>query len=210
MKCFNNCLIVILLVITTIHSQHIPAINEEKPIFINKLGLNLGMNFPFGAGVLRERAYPFGLSLYLTGNHTTPSSYNYELLTGAEIMADFGGGIYFTLPVLVNRTYELVNFRNSRFIIDGFAGLGYSFHHIFTQTEGVTVKNQHTLGLDAGLIFNVAIGRKWAINMRVGIFRSCTRPVQAYFAGTSITSKDKFNYATLPLLIGISRKIGQP
>lgn len=184
-----------------------PTVNEEKTL-INKFGLNLGMNFPFGAGVLREGAYPIGLSLYLTGNHTSAKAHNYELLTGAEIMADIGGGIYFTLPVLVNRTHEIVNFRNNRFIIDGFAGLGYSFHHIFTHTEGITIKNQHTLGLDAGLIFNVAIGRKWAINMRAGVFRSFTRPVQAYFAGTSITSETKFRYATFPILIGFSRKIG--
>jgi hypothetical protein len=210
MKYLNYSLLAILLLITTLHSQQIPTTNKKKPVLINKLGLNLGMNFPFGAGALREGAYPFGLSLYVTGNHTTTNGHNYELLTGAEIIADFGGGIYFTLPVLVNKTYELASFGNNRFLIDGFAGLGYSFHHIFTRTEGIIVKNQHTLGLDAGLIFNVAIGRKWAFNLRPGVFRSFTKPVQAYFAGQAIKSETKFRYTTFHILLGFSRKIGQP
>jgi hypothetical protein len=104
---------------------------------------------------------------------------------------------------------ELANFGNNRFIIDGFAGLDYSFHHIFSRTEGIVVKNQRTMGLDAGLLFNVAIGKKWAINLRTGVFRSFTRPVKAYFAGKSITNETKFKYATFPILIGFSRKIRQ-
>ena len=71
-----------------------PTANEEKTIFINKLGLNLGMNFPFGAGALREDAYPFGISLYLTGNHTTAIAHYYELLTGGEIMAILADEFY--------------------------------------------------------------------------------------------------------------------
>jgi len=130
-------------------------------------------------------------------------------LTGADIMADFGGGIYFAMPILVNRKFELVKFGGDRFKIDGFAGLGYSFHHIFSRTNGLILKNQHTLGFDAGLKFNIALGKKWNVNLRGGFIRSFTRKVQAYFAGTTLTSESKFNYATLPVLIGFSRKIGK-
>jgi len=38
---------------------------ENKPGLISGLGLNIGMNFPFGSGVLKKGAYPFGLSSYL-------------------------------------------------------------------------------------------------------------------------------------------------
>jgi len=209
MKQVSYCLLAISLAITTVHAEQISPKNEGRALFINKLGLNLGMNFPFGAGALREGAYPWGLSLYLTGDHTTASAHDYELVAGAEIMADYGGGIYFALPVLVNRTHELANFGNDCFAIDGFAGLGYSFHHVFSRTEGIVVKNQHTLGIDMGLISKVAIGRKWSFNVRMGVFRSFTKPVQAYFAGKAVTSETEFKYATFPILIGFSRKIGR-
>ena len=124
-------------------------------------------------------------------------------------MADFGGGIYMALPVLVNRTYELMNLGNHRFTINGFAGLGYSFHHIFTGIEGVEIKNQHSIGIDFGLSSNLRVTQRWQINLRAGIFRSFTRPVEAYFAGTRVKSKNEFNYLVMPILIGVSRSIGR-
>ena len=187
----------------------IPPMDAATPPFISKVGMGLGVNFPFGSGVLREGAYPFGLTMYINLTHTTNNGQDYELLTGIEVLADAGGGIYLTVPVLINRIFKLTDFGESRFGIDGFAGLGYCFHHLFSHTEGITIKNQHTLGIDAGLALNYALGDRWDLNLRSGIFRSFTRPVELYYDGTSITSEDKFSYATLPIVIGVSRKIGE-
>lgn len=194
-----------------IASPKLVADENQRP-FINKIGFGIGANFPFGSGVLRTGAYPIGPSMHVNLNHSTKRGHNYELVTGLDIIVDFGGGTYLALPLLINRTHQLVDVGNGRFSIDGFAGLGYYFHHIFTRTEGVTIKNQNTLGLDAGVIFNYAPGKRkrWELNLRAGVYRSFTKPVQVYFAGTSKTSENKFNYATLPVLIGVSRKIGRP
>ena len=165
MKIINYYIFTILLALILLQSTPKLGEAQNKPGLISRLGMNIGMNFPFGSGVLQKGAYPFGFSSYLIGTHTTTRDHNYEILTGVDIMADYGGGIYLALPVLVNRTHEILNIGNSRFTVDGFAGLGYSFHHIFSRTKGITVKNQHTLGLDAGLTFIIALGKKWEFNL---------------------------------------------
>lgn len=208
-KAVSFCLLSIFLINTTLFSSPIQSGNKTDPPFINRLGFGIGANFPFGSGVLKSGAYPFGLSLHLSAGHINKKGHNYELLTGVEIMADFGGGIYMAIPVLVNRIFELTDFDNSRFRISGFSGLGYYFHHTFSRAEGIIVKNQHAFGLDAGLIFNYSPGKKWDFNIRTGAFRSFTKPVQANFSGTTIRSENKFKYATLPILINVSRKIGK-
>ena len=209
MKSVNFYNLSILLVLTLL--LYVPKLvaQEDKPGLINRLGINIGVNFPVGSEVLRKGAYPIGLSLYLTATHITSNRHNFELLAGADIIADYGGGIYLAMPGLVNWSYELIYIGNKRFIISNYAGLGYTFHHIYTRTEGIIVKNQHALGLDAGLIFNYALGKNWGVNLRTGVFHSFTSPVQAYYAGTSVTSENKFNYTTFLLLIGFSRKIGK-
>ena len=184
------------------------AASQNGPSLINRLAINIGTNLPVGTGVLSEGAYPFGLSLYISGTHMTTRGHEYELLTGVDIIADYGGGIYLTLPVLVNRTIELARSANSRYSLSGFAGMGYSFQHIFSRTDGAIVKNQHAFAVDVGLKLKIALGQKWDLNLRIGAFHAFTRPVQVYFAGTHVTSEDKYRNTTLPLLIGFSRKVG--
>ena len=182
--------------------------NHIDSALINRVGLNIGIIFPVGDGVLQTGAYPVGLSMYLTGTHISSTGLNFELLAGANIMADFGGGSYLALPLLVNWIPEILNCNNNLFTINAFAGLGYTFHHIFSRTEGIKVKNQHTLGINAGLLCNIYAGKKWDLNLRMGVFHAFTRPVQAYFAESKVTSEHKFIYTVSPLLIGFTRKIG--
>jgi len=209
MKLIYQCLIFVLLTQPSRLFAQIPAEDADPSPFINKVGMGLGVVFPIGSGVLRDGAYPFGFNIYINLTHTTTNGQDYELRTGAEILADASGGVYLALPVMVNRIFKLTNFGGSPFGIDGFAGLGYSYQCLFPRTEGITIKNQHTFGLDAGVAFTYALGNRWDLNMRTGIFRSFTRPVELNYSGTSITSADKFNYTTLPITIGVARRIGE-
>lgn len=187
------------------NTQCVGQKNSTK--LIDQLGIDLGVNFPFGQGVLSEGAYPLGINIYITGTHVTNGGKEFEILLGGEIIADYSGGIYFTTPVLINRRFDLFINENGRFGIKGYTGLGYTFHHIFSRTEGLTIKNQHTLGIDGGLLFIKSLGERWSFILRGGVMVAFTKRAKAYYGGTSLTSDVAWRHATFPLLIGISKKL---
>ena len=64
MKIVNFYLLTILLMPSFSQSAPKPAVGESNSGLINGLGIQAGINFPFGSGVLQDGAYPIGLSLY--------------------------------------------------------------------------------------------------------------------------------------------------
>ncbi|MBQ39110.1 MAG: hypothetical protein CME04_22205 [Gemmatimonadaceae bacterium] len=203
MPVVNRCLVANLLVLLMVAE---PSVATGTGFF-DRMGVAMGVNFPRGNGVMDSGVYPIGVSLRVDGSHPTSTPVDLELLSGIDIMVDIGGGGYVALPVLLNATREVADLGGGFLLLSGFFGLGYSYHHLFSVIRGVTLEKQHSLAFDVGLKVSVALGERWRVFLRGGAFRSFTRPVNAYFSGTRVTSGSRFAYGTLPVLIGISRRM---